>query len=123
MTNKALNNGKPLSLNTFLHSPRNIVKVISWYGLFDSPVKGIEGDFQQMGRALTDASYRKGPCGISVKTLKLNTKINGQYVTVNQRTRGRKSMHNFFVDGTAQGKRESQVALECWNNIIRSAEL
>jgi len=77
MPDKPLYHGKPLSFNTFLYCPGNIVKVISWNSLSDPLLQRIQRYIQQMGRALTNTSYRKGFCGVSVKTLKLNTKING----------------------------------------------
>ena len=120
---KPLDYGKPLSLDTFLYSPGNIVKVVSWHGLGYSLVQGLPRHFQQTGRALTDIPYRKGSCGVSVKTLKLNSKIYGQNISLDKRPRGWKPMDNLFVERTAKGVRKTQVPFERRNNLVSVTEV
>ena len=120
---KPLDYGKTLSLDTFLHSPGNIVKVVSWNGLGYSLVQGFPCHIQQTGRAFTDSPYRKGSSGISVKTLKLHTKIYGQNISLDERPPGRKAMHDLFVERTAKGIGKTQVPFECRNNPVSVAEV
>ncbi len=86
MPNKSLYNGIPLSLNAILYSPGYIVKVISWNSLLNALEKRLKRNIQQMGRAFTNISYRIGSRGVSVKTLKLNTEIYRQNISVKKHT-------------------------------------
>ncbi len=123
MSNKPFDYGKPLSFDTFLYSPGNIVKVVSWLGLGYSPMEGFPCHIQQTGRAFTDIPYRKGSCGVPVKTLKLHTKIYGQNVPLRQDPLGREPVHNLFVERAAQRVRKTEVSLERRNNLVSATEV
>lgn len=78
--------------------------------------KALFGHFDKLPFGRADLSDTKGSCSVTVISVNCCAKINGHNLTFfNKPVFGRKTMHDFFVDGNATAGGETVIVQKSWD--------